>query len=81
MIKDDKSPEALLAYAEATDKAIVAEKWDNVDVEVVKNYADSLVSLGKAAQEAGDEVALFGVKTQMGLDTLKDNFGEWNYLL
>lgn len=74
---------------------MVQEQWDGIDTEQVANlakyyreiaeessiFADSLANGSEEAQEASEDLALSVIRLNNGMDSLVENFENWNDIL
>lgn len=74
---------------------MVQEQWDGIDTEQVENlakyyreiaeessiFADSLANGSEEAQEASEDLALSVIRLNNGMDSLVENFENWNDIL
>ena len=79
------------AYNAAQFQAIQQEKWENIDATEVENYAEHLQQAAEASElldnnlkeneEAAEDVALYTIKMNKGIDKLIEGFEDWNSIL
>lgn len=79
------------AFNQAALAAHNAEKWEDIDVDAVEDYSKHLQSVAKNSKvvskelennvEAAEDVALYTLKMNKGIDKLADGFEDWSDIL
>ena len=89
------SPEALeelnTAYSQSAQSAINQEKFEDINIEEVEEYSKHLMNISQESDlldnslknnaEAAEEVALYTMKMNKGVEKLSSNFKNWNSVL
>lgn len=76
-----------IAYNMSAIQRMSSEKWENLDSSEVNKYADSLMKTAKSSEllsdelvnnkEAAEDVALYTMKMNNGVEKLKNGFNGW----
>ena len=79
------------AFNQAALAAHNAEKWEDIDVDAVEDYSKHLQKVAKNSKvvskelennaEAAEDVALYTMKMNKGIDKLADGFEDWSDIL
>lgn len=80
-----------MAYNMSAMQRMSGEKWENLDSSEVNKYADSLMKTAKSSKllsdelvnnkEAAEDVALYTIKMNNGVEKLKNGFSGWADIL
>lgn len=80
-----------IAYGQSAEARINEDKYENVDIEEVQDYADYVQNAAKSSEEFSDElidnaeaaedVALATMRMNEGAETLIDNWDNWGDIL